>query len=86
VQAVQLLIGVNNHDSIAEMSEKTGLSLAGVHGKLEELQGVRLQLVNPPRKPGAARDRTLTDLGRKYLEENGHLPKTRPFEPRIFDT
>ena len=87
VTDVEILIGVNNRDSITEMSERTGLSVAGVHGRLEELQGPRLGMVNPPRKPGAARDRTLTDLGIQYLQANGHLPQSNQqrFEPRIFD-
>lgn len=83
---VKLLLGVKNRDSITEMADATGLSLAGVHGKLEELQGDRLALINPPRKPGAARDRTLTDAGKDYLVANGFMPPEVPFEPRIFDT
>ena len=58
---VKILIGVNKRDSITEMADDTGLSVAGVHGKLTELEDPRLGLVNPPRKPGAARDRTLTE-------------------------
>ncbi len=83
---VKILIGVNKRDSITEMADDTGLSVAGVHGKLTELEDPRLGLVNPPRKPGAARDRTLTDAGKEYLIANGYMRPEVPFEPRIFDT
>jgi predicted transcriptional regulator len=85
VNDIELMKGVHNRDSITEMAERTGLSLAGVHGKLEELESPRLGYVNPPRKPGAARDRTLTEEGMQYLVDHGYIPPAQKFEPRIFD-
>ena len=79
VYDIRLMLGVRKRDSITEMAEETGLSLSGVHQRLEYLEDLITPLINPPRKPGAARDRTLTSEGETYLKTNGYLPSEKLF-------
>jgi predicted transcriptional regulator len=72
----ELMLGVRNRDSIEEMAETTGKSVGYVHRVLNELQD--LNYITPPRKRGAARDRTLTEQGEEYLLRSGHVP------PKVF--
>lgn len=76
VYDIKLMLGVRNHDSITEMSEDMGMNIAIVHKKLVELQN--MGYINPPRKPGIARDRTMTETGENYLILNGHV------SPKVF--
>lgn len=78
VYDIQLMQGVNRRDSIPEMAETIKLSVASVHGKLVELQN--LGFINPPRRPGVARDRSLTKIGVEYMILNGHIT------PEVFGT
>lgn len=80
VYDIRLMLGVRKRDSITEMAEETGLSISGVHQRLEFLEDLLTPLINPPRKPGAARDRTLTNDGEAYLKVNGHLPSEPLFK------
>lgn len=61
-----------DNPTIPEIAEKVGKSWAFVHGRLTELENKGM--VKPPRKPNAARDRTLTEFGERYLVENGYIP------------
>jgi len=75
IQIMQSLY--KDNPTIPEIAEKVGKSWATVHGRLVDLE--RKGLVKPPRKPNAARDRTLTEAGEQYLEANGYVPM------RVFD-
>ena len=66
-----LIMLANGRPTITEMSEHIGKALATVHKLLQEL--VAVGLVKPPRHKGAARDYHITDLGKKYLIENGYM-------------
>lgn len=61
-----------DNPTITEIAERVGKSIAYVHGRLTELEDKGM--VKPPRKPNAARDRTLTVQGEQYLEVNGYVP------------
>ncbi|MEE9540206.1 MAG: hypothetical protein V3V85_01785 [Candidatus Thorarchaeota archaeon] len=76
VYDIKLMLGVRNRDSITEIGEDLSMNIATVHTKLVELQ--EMGYINPPRKPGAARDRSMTEMGENYLVVNGHVT------PQIF--
>lgn len=62
------LYGVSAGMTISEIAEMLGMSVGGVHYGLRKLEGEGL--IEPPRKPGAARDRKLTERGRVCLQES----------------
>jgi len=77
IEIMQMLY--KDNPTITEIAEYTGKALATVHERLKYLEGIGF--VKPPRKPNAARDRTLTDQGVNYLETNGYIPiKVFPME------
>ena len=72
VHDIAIMKAVRERSTIPEMSELTGLGFATVHQRLQDLQG--MDFVNPPRKPHAARDYTLTEGGESYLVTSGYIP------------
>lgn len=72
VNDITIMKAVRERSTIPEMSERTGLGFATVHKRLQDLQD--MNFVNPPRKPHAARDYTLTENGEDYLTASGFIP------------
>lgn len=75
IEIMQMLY--RDNPTIPEIAKRVGKSWAYVHGRLVSLE--QAGMVKPPRKPNAARDRTLTEQGERYLEANGYIP-IRVFE------
>jgi predicted transcriptional regulator len=81
VTDIQILLSMYKSDicpSIHELREATGKSVAHIHERLEYLEGKGM--INPPPKKNMARARTLTEMGKSYLRENGYIP-TEVFDP-----
>lgn len=69
---ISIMLGVDHRDTIPEMAADTGLAYATIHSRLQQLQ--KMNLINPPRKPNAARDYSLTEEGKSVLRKGGYRP------------
>jgi DNA-binding MarR family transcriptional regulator len=78
IEIMRMLDG-DPRPSIPEMAERSGRSFAYVHERLNVL--ANHGYVNPPPKPRMARAYSLTDGGRKYLQDHGYLPPNPVFVP-----